>query len=155
MLIISILTHSSIANPGALWKQFSQNVCDDLAGQLDLFQEIPTDFPDPHYGLFLIQRDLERRGQSCADFGMPSPILNWEEHRVNHLISDELAYDAQSKAKLPTEKTRKLNADQRICFEKILLSIETQKEDANFFLSGPAGTGKIFLYHTLCHHFRS
>lgn len=90
-LIISILTHGSIANPGALCEQFSQNICDDLACQLDLFQEIPADFPDPHidYGLFLIQRDLERRGRSCADFGMPSPILNWEVHRVNYLISDE------------------------------------------------------------------
>lgn len=32
----------------------------------------------PHidYKLFLIEQDLDRRGRICADFGMPSPILN-------------------------------------------------------------------------------
>lgn len=71
-----------------------------------MFHIIPEDFVAPRidYGLFLIERDLDRRGQNCADFGIPSLILNWEAHRVNHLISDELAYDPGLEAKFHLEK---------------------------------------------------
>ena len=105
--------------------------------------------------MFLIERDLDRRGRTYADFGMPSLVLNWEAYKVNHLISDELAYDPRSEAELHLAKVERLNADQRACYKKILKSIEIKKETSHFFLSGPAGTGKTFLYHTLCHFFRS
>lgn len=61
----------------------------------------------PHidYGLFFIEPDLDRRGRTCADLGMPSSVLtNWETHRVNHLIDDELAYNPRLEAELHMEK---------------------------------------------------
>lgn len=104
--------------------------------------------PHINYGLFLIERDLDRQGRTCADFGMPSPVFNWKAHRVNHFIGDELTYDPRLEVELHPEKAGRLNADQRACYEKILESIEVKKETAHFFLSSPTGTGKTFLYHT-------
>ena len=87
--------------------------------------------------------------------GGATPVLNWETNKVNHLISDELAYDPRLEAGLHLEKVGRLNANQKACYERILRSIELQKENAHFFLSGPVDTGKTFLYHIFCHFFRS
>lgn len=64
---------------------------------------------------------------------MPSLVFNWEIHRVNHLIGDELAYDPRLEAKLLLEKVGRLNADQRACYKKILEAIKAKKEIAHFF----------------------
>ena len=48
-----------------------------------------------------------------------------------------------------------LNTDQRSCFDVIVTAIEADPKNAHFFLQGPAGTGKTFLYRCLCHHYRS
>lgn len=42
---------------------------------------------------------------------MPSLVFNWETHRVNHFISNELAYDLRLEAELYLEKVGRLNAD--------------------------------------------
>ncbi|GBN17337.1 hypothetical protein AVEN_141499-1 [Araneus ventricosus] len=48
---------------------------------------------------------------------------------------------------------RKLNEEQKLVFHIILKTIYDNKEDTSrlFFLDGPAGTGKTFLYNTLLH----
>ena len=48
-----------------------------------------------------------------------------------------------------------LNPDQRSCFDTIVATINTDPRTAHFFIQGPAGTGKTFLYRCLCHHYRS
>ena len=47
-----------------------------------------------------------------------------------------------------------LNPDQQAAFEKITLAI-TNNTGQLFFLHGPGGTGKTFLYNTLCYHLHS
>ncbi len=46
-----------------------------------------------------------------------------------------------------------LNPDQRAAFDAIVQAIET-KSGRCFFLHGPGGTGKTFVYNTLCHFLR-
>ncbi|GBM71541.1 hypothetical protein AVEN_219403-1, partial [Araneus ventricosus] len=48
---------------------------------------------------------------------------------------------------------QKLNEEQKLVFDIILKAIYDNKEDTSrlFFLDGPAGTGKTFLYNTLLH----
>jgi DNA replication protein DnaC len=43
-----------------------------------------------------------------------------------------------------------LNNDQCVAFDRIYLSTCTHN-GKSFFLHGPGGTGKTFLYNTLCH----
>jgi DNA replication protein DnaC len=43
-----------------------------------------------------------------------------------------------------------LNNDQHVAFDRIYLSTCTH-DGKSFFLYGPGGTGKTFLYNTLCH----
>jgi hypothetical protein len=46
-----------------------------------------------------------------------------------------------------------LNDDQHIAFDQIVVSASAQ-DGKSFFLHGPGGTGKTFLYNTICHHIR-
>jgi DNA replication protein DnaC len=47
-----------------------------------------------------------------------------------------------------------LNPDQQSCFTEIVTAIESDPQTAHFYLQGPGGTGKTFLYKTLCYYFR-
>lgn len=94
-------------------------------------------------------------GKSCTDFTLPSPILKWETHHQNPLIRDEPDYTSEDEALFRDEKIQSMNEDQRGCYGRIIIAVETDRTHAHFFLSNPAGTGKTFLYQALCHHFRS
>ena len=48
-----------------------------------------------------------------------------------------------------------LNLEQLDCFQQIVTAVETDPQTAHFYLQGPGGTGKTFLYQTLCYYFRS
>ena len=45
--------------------------------------------------------------------------------------------------------------DQVACFNTIIATINIDPQTARFFLQGPIGTSKIFLYRCLCHYYRS
>ena len=51
------------------------------------------------------------------------------------------------------QRTAQLNADQRRCFDDIVNAVTNDSRNAHFFLQGADGTGKTFLYRTLCNHF--
>lgn len=46
-----------------------------------------------------------------------------------------------------------LNAQQHVAFTTVLESVQ-QNLGTPYFVDGPAGTGKTFLYTTLCHELR-
>ncbi|KAH9835232.1 PIF1-like helicase-domain-containing protein, partial [Rhodofomes roseus] len=47
-----------------------------------------------------------------------------------------------------------LNVDQRHAFSRIIDSV-TAQQGSIFFLNGPGGTGKTFVYNTVCHKVRA
>jgi hypothetical protein len=48
-----------------------------------------------------------------------------------------------------------LNSDQLSCFQTIVTAIAVDLQTAHFYLQGPGGTGKTFLYKTICYYYRS
>ena len=48
-----------------------------------------------------------------------------------------------------------LNPDQSRCFEEVVNAVTNTPKTAHFYLQGPGGTGKTFLYKTICHYFRA
>ncbi len=48
-----------------------------------------------------------------------------------------------------------MNSNQLHCFNTIVAIIEQNSQNAHFFVQEFANTDKIFLYRTLCHHFRA
>lgn len=70
------------------------------------------------------------------------------------MIVSELRYDRVVEAANLQLRISQLNPDQLQCFDTITHIIE-EAASALFFIQGPAGTGKMFLYNVICNHFRS
>ncbi|OSC97186.1 hypothetical protein PYCCODRAFT_1377712, partial [Trametes coccinea BRFM310] len=85
---------------------------------------------------------------------MPQPRRNWGQHFDNPLIAEQLNYDTVHEQALATQQIPQLNRDQRNAFERIVTSVQSNAGDI-FFVNGPGGTGKTFLYKTVCHKLRA
>ena len=85
---------------------------------------------------------------------MPQPTQNWTSITHNRLITQEMNYDPQSESMLAHIQIDSLNSHQRSAFNHIWQSI-LGKQGKMFFVDGFGGTGKTYLYQTLCHAVRA
>ena len=163
-LFVTILLDCSPANPRELWNTYWQNICDDLKYQLqnDVFQNRdvePTEGEIHDYGLYLIDQLLRRSGKSLLlnwKESMPQVTENWRDilRDPNPLITEQRQYNPQEQATLAAQCIASLNQDQRTAFDRITSAV-ANKTGEIFFLSGPGGAGKTYVYNTLCYHLRS
>ncbi len=84
---------------------------------------------------------------------MPQVQQEWADAVQNPLIACERDYDPERETQLAQERIARFNPDQRAAFDAIVQAIES-KSGQCFFLHGPGGTGKTFIYNTLCHFLR-
>lgn len=157
LLFVTALVFGSVSDPLQLWIRFQEMLCDDLQQHLERCQFNLPDIVDIHldYGLFLLQKQLADHSKTLEDFYLPIPVHNWAGIGGNPLINAELTYDTGVEAAFRDDITSRFNQDQAYCFQEIVTAIDRQPEAAHFFLQGPGGTGKTFLYRAVCHHFRS
>ena len=157
LLFTMALVHGDITDPIALWHQFRVHICDDLSYRLQTLSGPVPAISDPQYdyGLFLLQQNLEEFEKTLTDFQLPVPICNWNRTGGNSLIDQELNYNLLSEQTIADDHKHKLNNIQRQCFDRITTAIAETPTKAHFFVQGPAGTGKTFLYSTLCAHYRA
>ena len=153
-LFCLILRHCVPSEPHRLWEQFRQHLCDDLGQRLQRFTHTDNPIPDEDvydYGLFLINDDLCQHGTSLSCFPSMPPIRrNWSDDRVNRYLLEQIVYDRDNERHLAEDTLPLLNRDQCVAFDTIFASA-CADNGITFFLHGPGGTGKTFLYNTLCH----
>ena len=153
-----ILRHCLPFESHVLWNDFRDQLCDDLAHRLQRSTNTNSDIPIEDiydFGLFLINKDLRLHGTSLSTFpSMPNVQQNWEDHHENAYIAEQLRYNRHNEERHWEEKIASLNADQRNAFDQIYASTSA-REGKVIFLHGPRGTGKTFVYKTLCHHIRA
>jgi hypothetical protein len=156
MLFVVILRDCNPSDPAILWQHFRDHICDDLKHALRcLNRPDPTQEEVHDYGLYLIDQLLDQSGRSLRDFPpMPLPQMNWGQIVGNRLLAEQKDYDPEEQQRLADEYIAKLNADQQKAFDTIMEAIQNKSGDC-FFLSGPGGTGKTFVYKTLCHALRA
>ena len=68
----------------------------------------------------------------------------------NRLIAEQRNYNQEEQVRLAEDRIPLLNPEQRSAFDKIVEAIEN-KTGQTFFLHGPGGTGKTYVYNTLCY----
>jgi PIF1-like helicase len=105
--------------------------------------------------LFLIYNVLADYGKTLIDFELPLYQYDWSCIISNSLIATKLNYNIIEKQNLYTEQYMQFNIDQTNCFNTIITSIIESLKTSHFFLQGPAGTSKTFLYKTICHYYYS
>jgi hypothetical protein len=156
-LFVTILRDCTPADPRALWDTFWPHICDDLRHQLQHVANIPdpSEAQIQDYGLYLIDKLLSHTGKRLQEWTtMPEVVEDWAVILGNHLILEQHQYNLEEQAQLAAQCIASLNPDQHSAFDRITTAITTASGEI-FFLHGPGGTGKTYLYNTLCYHLRS
>jgi hypothetical protein len=156
-LFVTAITSDSFSGAQELWDEFAPAFCDDLPRRLRGVPNLPTDndlYID--YGLYLIEHELQdvHEGKRLSDFGLRPACYDWKLRMGNPDILTEI-YNGEQQQKLFEQLSPKMNSGQRAAFKTITERIEKRPGDATFFVQGPGGTGKSFLYKCLCAYYRA
>lgn len=150
------LSQKLIAEPLVIWNKYKADFADNvLQRQMDRKQlNYPYTLENPveDYALYLIAQGLESNGCdfSLKDCDLPEPQFNW----AGTVKAPEEDYDPIAEAAIAEQMIPTLNDDQRRCFETITGRMVSHPRDCHFYLQGPGGSGKTYLYKTLCHYYR-
>jgi len=107
------------------------------------------------YGLFLLNQILQDSGRLLEEWpSMPQSQEDWASLTVNPLIAEQLNYDHAALQADLEARLQQVNAEQRTAYNCIVESV-TDNLGKLFFVNGPGGTGKTFLYNTICARLRS
>jgi predicted ATPase len=141
-------------DPPALWDEFQVHLCDDLPRQLESYTEAGRELPATstreqylNFGLFLIGRLLAAQTKTLADYYMLSPEADWSAFQpssrkgLHNMLLDRLATTA-------ADLRDQLNDDQQTILSAVVSTVLGGRPAA-WYLQGPAGTGKTFLYRTI------
>lgn len=151
-LFVTILLFCIPYQPDLLWMEFRSSICDDLRRRL-LREGInnPSEDDIYDYGLFLLDTTLLQSGKSLNDFPpMPTPQHTWNLAYENPLITEQLNYNIDDERTLAEGNISRFNDDQQGAFNRIMDSINNSLGEV-FFVNGPGGCGKTFLYKTVAH----
>jgi hypothetical protein len=99
------------------------------------------------YGLFLIDMLLNKNGKSLQeDFPMlPMWHQEWANIAGNRFVREQLDFDPVAQSEQAAQAVAHMNPEQLVAFHRIMQSVETGA-GTTFFLNGPGGTGKTFVY---------
>ena len=82
---------------------------------------------------------------------------NWEVREVtrNPLSLDALDINIEEERRQFMDAKASFSTGKASAFNLVTSTIDNRRRRNSFFLQGPAGTGKTFLYKTLCNYYRS
>ncbi|XP_065315372.1 uncharacterized protein LOC135924248 [Gordionus sp. m RMFG-2023] len=120
-------------NPAYLWNRFRFMMIEDYLRQYSEVIAI-------NMALMDIENVFLDHGLCCQSFDLPSPTK----------IPPKQHYDAHVEAADSIERISKLNRLQKYAFDLIIQAIELENIPGRyFFVDGPGGLGKTYLYNTL------
>ncbi|GBL74353.1 hypothetical protein AVEN_235329-1 [Araneus ventricosus] len=125
-----------------LWFQYKDALSEDFVRQY-------SEDSGPQYALAEIEEFLKHYNLNLKKLKLPTVHLP-------DTLSNSPSFDILVEQQKGQINAQKLNEEQKLVFDIILKAIYDNKEDTSrlFFLDGPAGTGKTFLYNTLLHKIR-
>lgn len=85
---------------------------------------------------------------------MPQSLLNWDAHTTNALIAEQLNYSPTEQRQLYNDYLPSLNRKQCVVYDSIIHCFDHHTSQL-FFTNGPGGTGKTYIYKTICAKLRS
>ncbi|XP_018461372.2 uncharacterized protein LOC108832383 [Raphanus sativus] len=158
-MFVMFLTNCFVSNPKSLWEHFWKSMSEDILykrqrvmghANLELDDETLE-----QYTLIEVEKLMRMHDRSLGDIkSMPKikPILLKE--LGNNLWNQEMDYDIAEETLRHEKQFRQLNPEQRVIYDSVLQSVD-RKDGKLFFVYGPGGTGKTFLYQTIISRIRS
>ena len=150
-LFVVILVFCAPLSPGLLWQRFSKELFEDYCYMLSacLCNPDVCENVAKNQALSHLQHLLQQHGKRLVDFcGMlevDKSVLFLEGH---NLLAKETMYNASQQSSMAVGMERTLKCGQRDAYNCVMLAIE-RAEGSVFFLDGPGGTGKTYLYNAL------
>ncbi|XP_042972765.1 uncharacterized protein LOC122304568 [Carya illinoinensis] len=145
-LFSTILVYCNPTNPKELWERFEKEMSTDF-----LIRNVSSTVVRKMV-LQDIASTLESMGKDINMYRfVPADIFYSQDEFTNREIDNERVVT------IPTEDllaSQVLNSEQKNAYDLILHTLVSNKADA-FFVDGPAGTGKTFLYRALLAEIRS
>ena len=93
-----------------------------------------------------IESVLRIHGKRNRDYGLPEPIT---------MLNNEHVYNAEDELQEANRLRTSLNPQQALIFDEIVTAVNSTLATSRFFfIDGPGGSGKTYLYNTLMAFFR-
>ncbi|XP_019413906.1 PREDICTED: uncharacterized protein LOC109325794 [Lupinus angustifolius] len=146
-LFVTILVFCEPTDVKSLWEEFESYMVEDYPSTSST---IRTNFTNK------LLRDLNDllllHGKQISDFDLPAlPLHDLEDNVIPRIIEEQLSFHISHQ---DLDDVGKLNSDQLVAFNTIMNVIE-HRQGKVFFVDGPGGTGKTFLYRALISRLRS
>ncbi|XP_012841137.1 PREDICTED: uncharacterized protein LOC105961450 [Erythranthe guttata] len=147
-LFATVLVYCAPTDVRVLWDTYFEAMSEDFRKENDTSKERQITRTLQSVNYF-----LESMGKKLESYDLPSaPVdTNHVTTNLSREIEDELSIEIPSE---DYEAEKKLNKEQQDAFKVILEFIHKGKAGM-FFIDGPGGTGKTFLYRALLAHLRS
>lgn len=117
-----------------LWKTFKDAMSED-------FQRTRPTEQAYQVALQEIQNIFKQHGKTCKNFSLPDPVQQTQPYyEQEERLHGKDAYE-------------NLNQMQKAIADEILRSVRNKAHNC-YYLDGPKGSGKTYLYKTLCHILR-
>ncbi|XP_027182204.1 uncharacterized protein LOC113780620 [Coffea eugenioides] len=144
LLFATLLVYCSPTGPTMLWKIFELDFSRDYLWHKQSHDHSPAEIR----GLVLadINKSLQQMGTSIAAYQLPlDDLVSVDQVHLTKKI------EAKRNIDIPPENllmSLKLNSQQKYAYNKILKACFAS-QGHSFFIDGPGGTGKTFLYRSL------
>ena len=129
-------------------------MCEDYIRH-DQLNDPDITFQERHIHLCLwdINTCLRVHGKSISDteFSDLPPLPDNFIHPQNQIDETDIVHETEQGQHM----LQQLNNDQRHIHDTILTAITTNSDQTCYFVDGPAGTGKTFLYNTIVHNLQA
>ena len=139
------------AELGPLFDEFKQAMSEDFVQHAQL-EDLNVAFEDRHMYLCLwdIDRNLRVHGKSIRNIEfseLPQLPENYV-HPQNEAEDINIFHEREQGAQM----LELLNNNQLHIHNTVMEAVQTASQQNCYFVDGPAGTGKTFLYNTLVHN---
>ncbi|KAL6180848.1 hypothetical protein ACLB2K_047507 [Fragaria x ananassa] len=142
-LFVTLLVYGVPVGVRALWDEFAHFMVEDYTSSDDIANRNKL--------LRDLNRILQQFGKNIRDYDLPQLTGELEDNiGMPRCIEDELFIHVPQE---DIDAIDRLNNDQMVAFNTIMSAVDG-KESALFFVDGPGGTGKTYLYRALLANLR-
>ena len=150
-LFVQVLIHGEVSPPLALWTKHGEDLSHDHLGRAR------THAAGLDAALYDIDLLLQNHGKRATDYGLPEPTEYDAAEFTNPALRQALAFCPDEEIASADLKVPMLNPIQRTIFDAVVAALgrdDLRSGDRAFFVDGPGGSGKTFLYEALIHYVR-
>ncbi|XP_062075875.1 uncharacterized protein LOC133780004 [Humulus lupulus] len=144
-LFATILVYCNPTNPRDLWEHFEEDMSIDFKSSED------STLTARYHVLRSISSTIESMGKNINSYHVLDEDISFDKNEQSREIDDELGVEILEE---DITSSRSLNSEQQQVYNVVLEKVLSNQNVA-FFVDGPGGTGKTFLYRALLATLRS